>query len=345
MEKVRIGIVGMGIGRANAQGYVNHPRAEVAALCDLNAAAMEDYAGELPRRPSLFTDYKKMCASDEINAVFVGTPNQFHVPVALEAVRNGKHVIVTKPLADSLPAARSLVEAAEAAGVVNMMSLSTRFGNDVIALGNLAHSGALGDVYYGRARSVRRSGIPSWNLGFISQGGGAFRDVGVHVLDSAWWIMGMPQPVSVSGVAGARFGPHGRGYWDYKPQPELAKKFDCDDYAGGFVRFANGAGLQVESFWASHMREEFQIEILGDQAGVQSQPPTMYQVINGTPADTVIHVPKQPSSWVNIANHFISSVLDGTPCGAPLRHGLIIQQILEALLQSASSGREVAIEP
>jgi Predicted dehydrogenases and related proteins len=52
--------------------------------------------------------------------VFVGTPNQLHVPIALEAVRNDKHVLVTKPLADAVTPARDLVAAAEAAGVVNI---------------------------------------------------------------------------------------------------------------------------------------------------------------------------------------------------------------------------------
>ena len=47
-------------------------------------------------------------------------------------------------------------------------------------------------------RSVRRNGIPAWNLGFIQQGGGAFRDMGVHVLDSVWSILGHPRPVSAS---------------------------------------------------------------------------------------------------------------------------------------------------
>ncbi|MCB0122965.1 MAG: Gfo/Idh/MocA family oxidoreductase, partial [Caldilineaceae bacterium] len=114
-------------------------------------------------------------------------------------MRNGKHVIVTKPLADSVPAAKALVEAAEAAGVVNMMSLSTRFAPDVQYLGRMAQRGEFGEIYYGHTRSVRRVGIPGWSLGFIQKGGGAFRDMGVHVLDSAWWLLGMPKPVSVAG--------------------------------------------------------------------------------------------------------------------------------------------------
>ena len=114
---VRVCIVGMGIGRPNGRALSGNPRAEVVALCDLEKDRMVDFAAELPGEPRLYTDYKEMCRDPEIDAVFVGTPNQFHVPVAMEAVRRGKHVLVTKPLADSEAAARRLVKAAESAGV------------------------------------------------------------------------------------------------------------------------------------------------------------------------------------------------------------------------------------
>ena len=118
-----------------------------------------------------------MCREPSIDAVVVATPNQWHAPVAIEAMRNGKHVLVTKPLADSMKAAREIVEVAESCGVVNMMSLSTRFAPELQYLGRMRERGGFGDLYYGRARSVRRSGIPSWNPGFVRSGGGAFRDM------------------------------------------------------------------------------------------------------------------------------------------------------------------------
>jgi len=195
-KKVRVCVVGMGIGRPNGQALARNPRGEVVALCDLDEDRMKDFANSLPNKDNIkfYTDYKKMCKDKEIDAVFVGTPNQWHVPIALEAVKNDKHVMVTKPLADSEQAAKKLVKAAESAGVVNMMSLSTRFDKSCTYLGNMAREGQFGEIYYARARSVRRSGIPAWNLGFIKKGGGAFRDMGVHVLDAIWWVMGLPKP-------------------------------------------------------------------------------------------------------------------------------------------------------
>jgi predicted dehydrogenase len=341
-KQVRVGIVGMGIGQPNAKAVADNPRGRVVALCDLVPERMEKFAPELPGPVRTYTDYKAMCRDAEVDAVFVGTPNQSHVPIALEAVRRDKHVLITKPLAESERSAARLVKAAEAAGVVNMMSLSTRFSGSCQYLGRQAKQGTFGELYYARARSVRRSGIPAWNLGFLQAGGGAFRDMGVHVLDAVWWLLGRPQPVSVTGVAGAKFGPRGRGYWDFQtPARKVYRQYASDDYAGGFIRFEGGVGLQVESFWASHQPEEFQIELFGTEAGARMSPLTVYGTEDGAPVDKAVNLPKGPSAWDNIAAHFIECILDGTPCEAPLRHGLLVQQMMEAVLRSAETGREI----
>ncbi len=344
VKQVRVGVIGMGIGKQNARAIAGNPRGRVVALCDLAEHRMQAFAKELAAPVKMYTDYKRMCRDKEVDAVFIGTPNQLHVPMGLEAVRNGKHVFITKPLADSERAAAKLVREAEAAGVVNMMSLSTRFGSGCQYLGGLIEKGQLGELYYARARSIRRSGIPAWNLGFIHKGGGAFRDMGVHVLDAAWWLLGRPQPVTVTGVAGAKFGPRGLGYWKFRAPPKsVYQQYACDDYAGGFIRFQGDVGLQVESFWASHQPEEFQIELFGTEAGARYSPLTIYRTESGAPQDITMSMPPGPSPWDNIAAHFIDCILEGVECEAPLRDGLIVQRMMEGLLRSAETGREVRL--
>ncbi|HEU4753100.1 MAG TPA: Gfo/Idh/MocA family oxidoreductase, partial [Armatimonadota bacterium] len=212
-------------------------------------------------------------------------------------------------------------------------------------LGQVARRGDLGEVYYARARSIRRSGIPDWGAHFIREGGGAFRDMGVHVLDAAWWLAGCPAPVSATGVAGARFGPRGQGYWQFHTvPPELSAQYAADDYGAGIIRFANGAALQVESFWASHQPEELQIELFGTEAGARLEPPTLYCTLDGRPADISLS-PPVTDGFDGVAEHFIRCVLDAIPCEAPLRHGLVVQRMLEAVLESARTGEEVRLEP
>jgi predicted dehydrogenase len=251
----------------------------------------------------------------------------------------------TKPLSEALVPALGLVREAESAGVVNMMSLSTRFGPDCLYLHRQVRAGFFGEFYYARARSVRRSGIPDWNEGFIASGGGAFRDMGVHVLDAAWWLMGMPTPVSATGVAGAKFGPFGTGYSQFRTPPESYwSGYDSDDYAGGFLRFEGGIGLQVESFWASHMPPDLQVELFGTDGGATLRPVRLYSTEGGAPRDTQVDIPKSwRGPWDNIAAHYIDCILGETECLAPLRHGLIVQSMLEAVLASSERGCEVRL--
>ena len=342
---VRVAIVGMGIGKPNGRAISASPHGEIAALCDLDEGRMDEFAADLPNEPKRYTDYKNMCKDPDIDAVFVGTPNQLHVPIALEAVKNEKHVMVTKPLADSEAAAKNLVKAAEASGVVNMMSLSTRFGPACRYLGQLSSEGYFGELYYARSRSIRRRGIPAWNMGFIRKGGGAFRDMGVHALDAVWWLLGMPTPVTVTGVSGAKFGPRGEGYWNGQPAAKsVYSQYEADDYAGGFIRFENGTGLQIESFWASHQPPEFQIELFGTEAGARFNPLTLYKTDHNNEQNISVDLPRaSKESWDNIAAHFIDCIRTGKKCEAPLRHGLRIQQMMEALLRSSETGKEIRI--
>jgi predicted dehydrogenase len=66
--------------------------------------------------------------------------------------------------------------------------------------------------------------------------------------------------------------------------------------------------------------------------------------VNGAPHDITVELPAEVKPWDNIAAHFIECILDGAACQAPLRHGLIVQEMMEALLRSAEIGREVRLD-
>jgi predicted dehydrogenase len=70
----------------------------------------------------------------------------------------------------------------------------------------------------------------------------------------------------------------------------------------------------------------------------------LYKTVNNVPQDIHVELPKGSEVWDRIADHFIACILDGKPCEAPLRHGLIVQGMMEALLQSAETGREVRLD-
>jgi len=87
------------------------------------------------------------------------------------------------------------------------------------------------------------------------------------------------------------------------------------------------------------------IELFGTEAGAQLRPLTVYRMNGDEEENVTIDVPENANllAWDNVAAHFIDSILDGTPCAAPLRHGWQVQRMMEGLLKSAATGREVRL--
>jgi predicted dehydrogenase len=348
MSQVNLGVVGVGeVGESVGLALAADSRVRLVAVCDSSVPTMDRFAQRLPQAPTQFTDYRALLAEEDVHGVFIGVPNSLHAPVIIEALGRKKHVLITKPLAGSLAEATSVVRHMSHETVA-MMAMPKRYEEPVHYLAQLAEDGYFGEIYHARVRVARRSGIPSWSTATIGPGGGAMRDMGVHFVDAAWWLMGRPTPTSVLGVSGAKFGPTGQGYWKFgKPPPDYIERFASDDYACGTASFANGAAMQVESFWAGHLQQEDQLEIMGTKAGARISPLTLFTTRNGAPCDTTITIPRGPANpravdpareipthWRRISSHFVSCILGEESCDVPIQDGFTVQWILESLLDS-----------
>lgn len=352
-DKVKVAVIGMGVGMAHARGYLANPHAELVAVCDANPARLKERGDQLGVPPERqFEQVSDVLALPDLDAVSIGLPNALHAPVALEAFAAGKHVLCEKPLAANAAEAQQMVDAAAAAGRHLMVCFNYRFREDARWLKALQNDGKLGSVYYARAGWLRCAGIPGAGGWFTNKGlagGGPLIDLGVHVLDLTLWLMGYPQPVSASGAAYSIFGPQGKkSFGAYG-----TGAFEVEDLAAGFVRFANGASLQIETSWASHTRpnrDEYFLTLYGDQGGCE------LDVNNYTDRDTVSYFTEEAGRAVQVkphivtrgghelaVAHFIQSIQSGTPPEASGAQGLTLMKIIDALYESARTGREVAV--
>ena len=101
IEKVRVGMVGLGlVSTSHYKGYASHPDAEVVAVCDLNKTRAEEFAQTFGI-PEVFTSYDEMLGKADINTIDIATPTYLHVPMAMQAVKAGKHVHCEKPFCRS----------------------------------------------------------------------------------------------------------------------------------------------------------------------------------------------------------------------------------------------------
>ena len=128
MKKLRIGVIGAGrIGRVHTPNLVHRvERAEVLALADIDLEAARKL-GEPLGIPQILTDYREILNDPAIDAVFVLSPTDTHVEIAIQAAKAGKHIFCEKPVDQSLTEIRRVIEAVEAAGVKCQVGFNRRF--------------------------------------------------------------------------------------------------------------------------------------------------------------------------------------------------------------------------
>ena len=344
LEKVGVGIVGVGIGSYHMRGYAECPDAQIVAVCDINEERARKVAEEF-KVPHVFTDYKKMFKLSSIDAVSVCTPNYLHAPVTIAAFEAGKHVICEKPLAMNPKEGEAMVAAGKKAKKLFMTAFNNRFRGDTQVLKKFIEAGELGDIYFAKTGWIRRKGIPGFGGWFTTKkmsGGGPLIDLGVHVLDLALWLMGNPKAVTVTGTTYAMFGPKGEGTGQFGVA-EKKGGYDVEDLAGAFIRLDSGATVILEASWASHIRQEINYtNLIGTKGGADVSPLAIYKDVQGMPVDITPKFREQSGHMMEI-KHFIDCIVNGTKLISTGEHGLEITRILDAIYKSAETGREIKL--
>lgn len=343
-SKIRVGVVGVGIGGLHIEGYKMSPQAEVVALSDINAERAASTA-ERFGVSKVYTDYEKMIAQCDLDAVSVCTPNSLHAPVAIAAFQAGCHVLCEKPIALNAAEGQKMVDAGKASGKLFMMGFNNRFRGDTQVLKGMIDRGELGDIYYAKTGWLRRRGIPGFGGWFTTKsmsGGGPLIDLGVHVLDLALYLMGNPKPVGAIGSSYAVFGPNQPGKQQFAAADPRGT-YDVEDLATGFVKFANGATVFVEASWASNVEtERIYTSLMGTKGGADLGPLRVYTEKDGVQVDIVPQCPNINGHNAEVL-HFLDCIVNGKQPLATGEHGLDVIKILDAIYESAETGQMVKI--
>ena len=181
---LRWGLVGL--GRHVTEEIA--PAIQCSATAQIVACASRDIsaAGAFAERfaiPRAYDTFEELVHDQDVDAVFVGTPNALHAVVVLAAARAGKHILCEKPLALTVEDGRAMVAACRAAGVQLRVGLHLRFERSLQRVAEILRSGAIGTP---RAISMERTAPPGERVPWRAdpaQGGSILFDVGVHLLD------------------------------------------------------------------------------------------------------------------------------------------------------------------
>lgn len=327
---------------------------EIVAICDIQIEKAQKVA-EKYNIPQVFENYMDVINLPGLDAIDICTPNYLHSIIAVAALEHGLHVFCEKPDAVNVEEAEKMKAASEKSGKVLMVMRNNRYMQVSSFLKKYIEDGRMGEIYAARCGWQRRRGIPGkggWFTTKAQSGGGPLIDLGVHMIDLTMWLMGNPKPVAVTGCTYNKFADNDTSdsvnsrFGDKKADGT----FDVEDLAMGFIRFDNGACMQIEFSWASNVEKEQRFfELRGTKAGAKwsssNEKLGIYEEEYGKTVDYMPNIDNTKGIQIHEANlrHFADVVLNGTePMFVP-QQGVNMVKILEAIYKSAETGKEVLL--
>lgn len=332
MTRLRVGVIGLGVGEEHARAYAAHPGCEVVALCDLSRERLARVARDLPG-PRTTTDAGDVLDAADIDLVSIASYDDAHFEQTLRALRAAKHVFVEKPLCRSQ---RELVELKAAWRERPALRLASNLVLRAAPLFEWARArreagefGPIfafdGDYLYGRIERITegwRKDVADYS---VIQGGA------VHLVDLMLCLTG-EKPTAVS-AAGNRIS-------------TAASDFRYSDYVSATFHFPSGLVGRITANFGCVHRHQHVVRMFGtkatlvsDDAGARlhtSRDPSMPAI--------VLEQPALPVSKGALVGRFVDSILAGADGAADAQHEFDLTSACVAADRAAASGRLVDIE-
>ena len=199
-KRLKVANIGLKFGMSHTEGVLSSDVAEVAALCDNNAANLR-FAGERYSIPEdkWYTDYNDIIRNVDIDAVTVAVPDQMHVKISCDMLRAGKHVLCEKPLALRREDLEEIIRVSDECDAKFMVGQICRFTPAFEKAKELVDSGVLGEIYFIESEYAHdyMKLVDNWRSDPDRHGviGG-----GCHAVDLIRWIAGDPVEVFAYGT-------------------------------------------------------------------------------------------------------------------------------------------------
>jgi len=364
---LRIGVIGLGMGRTHALAALDSDGVELAAIAEPNAARVEQLAEIAEQRFGkraaarvralpVYPDYQSMVRAGGIDAVANALPTPLHASSSRHLLNAGMHVLCEKPPSCTAAEIKKVASLARERGLTYMFVRQQRFEAGKQVGRQMIADGDCGRVYHAEARWIRSCGIPfrgGWGVN-KDAGGGVLLDLGIHKLDDAWYVMGCPQPVEAFCAMHCAFSELGTAQ-------KLDMPYDADDAAVGMLRFADGASLSFAVSFAlntdGHPHAELadgntewqELRVHGTRRGIDIG---AKRLIERKPGALRVRSRALPTGrfrgregFRGMYENFARAVRSGDDSENPPEQAVRLMQMLEALRKSAERGRSVSIKP
>jgi predicted dehydrogenase len=334
--KLRVAIAGAGyIADIHARAINAQPETELAAVVEKFPEKMNAFAAQfgIERR---YKTVEELLEDGGVDALVIGTPNYLHAPQTLAALRAGVHVMVEKPMAMNAAEAEEMLATSEASESLLMVAHCWRFEREVVWLREQVVAGRLGEIVRTKGYGVHVAWGPSgWFTERRYAGGGALADMGIHAIDTARYLLGDPQPVSVY----ARLGTH---YLDA----------DVDDTGLILVNWEGGASSYIESGWwqpyadgpeaATHLYGKRGFgQVFPTRLQALDEAGELYRLDPGYPYPRDPHCPQV--MYDNQMAYFCDSIREGRKPVPGGMEGLVNMRIIDAIYESSRGDQVIRL--
>ena len=317
--------------------------------CDLiesKAQAMKDKYPTLVE--NVITDYKIALADEEVEAVFVLTPNYMHYTITMDALRAGKHVFCEKPITVSYDLSVEMAEEAKRQNKILNIGVCNRYNAGVEKLKNMIDNGELGKVYhiYCSFRGCRS--IPGLGGDFTTKsvsGGGILIDWGIHFLDIALYLLGNANLVSASCDAYCELAKDMKSYkyknmWAEDTMDVENGTNDVDDFISGYVR-TDKASISFNGAWAQNIAPiEMYIDILGDKGGARLQYGEDFEFFDGDTLEASKPAFEMNNMFIAEDSAFLQAIDSGEKTKTYIDNILQSMLLLDVLYKSSDAKKE-----
>ncbi|WP_102960273.1 Gfo/Idh/MocA family protein [Mangrovicella endophytica] len=338
-----------GIAHRHAEHFGAIPGCAVVAACDVNAERVKAF-GAMHHIPNVFDDLDAALAWGEFDAVINATPDPVHKATTLAAIAAGKAVFCEKPLALDHADALAMTEAAEAAGVVNMVNLTYRNASAIQMARRMVDAGEIGAVRHVEASYLqswltgrhwgdwRQDERWLWRLSSAHGSKGVLGDIGIHILDFATFGTGLEVAAlqarlkTFDKAAGGAIG---------------AYRLDANDSCAMTVEFANGAlGVIHMSRFATGYANDLHLTIHGEMGALKIWSNTTESTLSaclGADIETQTWRPIECPPTPRNADRFVIALLSGINGEPSFRHASEVQKLLDLCFVSDAERRMLPV--
>lgn len=272
--------------------------------------------------------------------------------MAIAALEAGKHVLIEKPLSVTVEESLQIEQAVHRSGKILQVGYVRRHSTAVQIVKEMVDKGTFGEIYYAKASCLRRAGNPGgWFTDKARSGGGPLIDLGVHMLDLLWYLMGRPRPLTVSGNTYEKLGDrhHIQHLSSYRAIDGKINESTVEDMANALIRFENGASIYVDVSFTLHAKQdEVNAKLYGEHGGVEIEPELVIALEKN---DIMMNVTPQidelafdvTRAFGRQIDHFVQSCFGHEKPIAPVGDGVTMMKMIAAIYESAETGKEITL--